>query len=178
MPRHCIHSHGTRPIQCKSHPCPPTHGQRCPSLSCWYFGIQSRICHANILHSPHCHTILPRMRPYRCWLGIRWERLKSVSGYCFHIHGCLVSWLAQKQKIIASSSTEAEYYLLSYALREGLWLHLFLPIESHSWLVCIWWHHSVNHQGPICIDTHSMRLLVDTEPFYALAAPIPWEFQN
>jgi len=66
---------------------------------------------------------------------------KSVSGYCFYMHGCLISWLAQKQKIIASSSTEAEYYALSYALREGLWIRLFLtslqmPIPTPFPLLC------------------------------------------
>jgi hypothetical protein len=66
---------------------------------------------------------------------------KSVSGYCFYMHGCLISWSAQKQKIIASSSTEAEYYSLSYALREGLWIRLFLtslqlPIPTPFPLLC------------------------------------------
>jgi len=66
---------------------------------------------------------------------------KSVLGYCFYMHGCLISWSAQKQKIIASSSTEAEYYSLSYALREGLWIRLFLtslqlPIPTPFPLLC------------------------------------------
>jgi transposase InsO family protein len=66
---------------------------------------------------------------------------KSVSGYCFYLHGCLISWSAQKQKVIASSSTEAEYYSLSYALREGLWIRLFLtslqlPIPTPFPLLC------------------------------------------
>ena len=66
---------------------------------------------------------------------------KSISGYCFYMHGCLISWSAQKQKIIASSSTEAEYYALSYALREGLWIRLFLtslqmPIPTPFPLLC------------------------------------------
>jgi len=51
---------------------------------------------------------------------------KSVSGYCFYHYGCLVSWSSQKQKVIASSSTEAEYYSPSYALREALWIRLFI----------------------------------------------------
>ena len=66
---------------------------------------------------------------------------KSVSGYCFYLHGCLISWSAQKQKVIASSSTEAEYYSLSYALREGLWIRLFLtslqlPVPTPFPLLC------------------------------------------
>jgi hypothetical protein len=74
------------------------------------------------------------------WVSDENDR-KSVSGYCFYMHGCLISWSAQKQKIIASSSTEAEYYSLSYALREGLWIHLFLtslqlPIPTPFPLLC------------------------------------------
>jgi len=66
---------------------------------------------------------------------------KSILGYCFYTHECLISWSAQKQKIIASSSTEAEYYSLSYALREGLWIRLFLtslqlPIPTPFPLLC------------------------------------------
>ena len=66
---------------------------------------------------------------------------KSVSGYCFYMHGCLISWSAQKQKVIASSSTEAKYYLLSYALRKALWIHLFLtslqlPVPTPFPLLC------------------------------------------
>ena len=59
------------------------------------------------------------------WASDKNDR-KSVSGYCFYLHGCLISWSTQKQKVIASSSTEAEYYSLSYALCEGLWIRLFL----------------------------------------------------
>jgi hypothetical protein len=83
---------------------------------------------------------------------------KSVSGYCFYHYGCLVSWSAQKQKIIASSSTEAEYYSLSYALREGLWIRLFLtslqlPLPTPFPLLC-------DNQSAITLancDTNSPR---------------------
>ena len=59
------------------------------------------------------------------WASDEMDR-KSVSGYCFYHYGCLVSWSSQKQKVIASSSTEAEYYSPSYALREALWIRLFI----------------------------------------------------
>jgi len=67
---------------------------------------------------------------------------KSVSGYCFYMHRCLIFWSAQKkQKIIVSSSTKAEYYSLSYALHKVLWIHLFLtflwlPIPTPFPLLC------------------------------------------
>lgn len=59
------------------------------------------------------------------WASDETDR-KSVSGYAFYQYGCLISWSSQKQKVIASSSTEAEYYSLLYTLCEALWIRLFL----------------------------------------------------
>ena len=39
---------------------------------------------------------------------------KSIFGYSFYFQGSLVSWLAVKQKLIALSSTEAEYYTMTH----------------------------------------------------------------
>jgi hypothetical protein len=47
---------------------------------------------------------------------------KSISGYSFFFQGSLVSWSAVKQKAIALSSTEAEYYAMAHAFKEALWL--------------------------------------------------------
>ena len=51
---------------------------------------------------------------------------KSISGYSFYFEGSLVSWSAVKQKSIALSSTEAEYYAMSHAFKEALWIRVFL----------------------------------------------------
>ena len=51
---------------------------------------------------------------------------KSISGYSFYFEGSLVSWSAVKQKSIALSSTEAEYYAMTHAFKEALWLRSFL----------------------------------------------------
>ena len=51
---------------------------------------------------------------------------KSISGYSFYFEGSLVSWSTVKQKSIALSSTEAEYYAMTHAFKEALWLHSFL----------------------------------------------------
>ena len=51
---------------------------------------------------------------------------KSISGYSFFFLGSLVSWSAVKQKSIALSSTEAEYYAMTHAFKEALWLRVFL----------------------------------------------------
>ena len=53
---------------------------------------------------------------------------KSISGYSFFFEGSLVSWSATKQKSIALSSTEAEYYAMSYTFKEALWLRVFLGL--------------------------------------------------
>lgn len=53
---------------------------------------------------------------------------KSISGYSFYFEGSLVSWSAVKQKSIALSSTEAEYYALTHAFKEALWLRVFLGL--------------------------------------------------
>ena len=53
---------------------------------------------------------------------------KSISGYSFYFQGSLISWSAVKQKSIALSSTEAEYYAMTHAFKEALWLRTFLTI--------------------------------------------------
>ena len=53
---------------------------------------------------------------------------KSISGYAFYFLGSLVSWSAVKQKSIALSSTEAEYYAMTHAFKEGLWMRVFLGL--------------------------------------------------
>jgi hypothetical protein len=51
---------------------------------------------------------------------------RSISGFCFFFEGSLVSWSAVKQRAVALSSTEAEYYALAHAFKEALWLRVFL----------------------------------------------------
>ena len=53
---------------------------------------------------------------------------KSISGYSFYFQGSLVSWSAVKQKSIALSSTEAEYYAMTHAFKEALWIRTFLEV--------------------------------------------------
>jgi hypothetical protein len=55
---------------------------------------------------------------------------KSISGYCFYFFNSLVSWSAVKQKAISLSSTEAEYYSMTHAIKEALWIRLFLTLLS------------------------------------------------
>ena len=61
------------------------------------------------------------------WASDTFDR-KSISGYSFYFQGSLVSWSAVKQKSIALSSTEAEYYAMTHAFKEALWLRTFLEV--------------------------------------------------
>src|SRR5271168_1829420 len=67
------------------------------------------------------------------------------SGYSFYFQGALVSWSAVKQKSIALSSTEAEYYAMTHAFKEALWLHTFLGLM----------HFPVPHPFPILCDNQA-----------------------
>lgn len=55
---------------------------------------------------------------------------KSVSGYLFYLFRSLVSWSSVKQRTVALSSTEAEYMVMVHAMKEALWLRLFVS-EIH-----------------------------------------------
>jgi hypothetical protein len=47
---------------------------------------------------------------------------RSIGGYVFYLFGSPISWRSQKQSIVATSSTEAEYISLSNAAREQIHL--------------------------------------------------------
>ncbi|GKD47186.1 retrovirus-related pol polyprotein from transposon TNT 1-94, partial [Tanacetum coccineum] len=47
---------------------------------------------------------------------------RSIMGYAFLVHGCVVSWKAMLQHVVALSTTEAEYMALTEAVKEAIWL--------------------------------------------------------
>ncbi|KAJ0522114.1 putative RNA-directed DNA polymerase [Helianthus annuus] len=47
---------------------------------------------------------------------------KSTSGYIFHLGSGAIAWQSRKQKVVALSSTEAEYIALSMAGCQAIWL--------------------------------------------------------
>lgn len=51
---------------------------------------------------------------------------KSTSGYAFMLGNGIVSWASQRQKSVATSTTEAEYIAASEAVKELVWLERFL----------------------------------------------------
>ena len=50
----------------------------------------------------------------------------SISGYVFTIDGGAVSWSSKKQSIVALSTTKAEYIAATHAVKEALWIWMFL----------------------------------------------------
>ncbi|GJU90611.1 retrovirus-related pol polyprotein from transposon TNT 1-94, partial [Tanacetum coccineum] len=47
---------------------------------------------------------------------------RSITGYAFFVQGCVVSWNATLQHVVALSNTEAEYMALTEAVKEAIWL--------------------------------------------------------
>lgn len=50
------------------------------------------------------------------------DRRRSITGFIFTVGGNTVSWRSCLQKVVALSTTEAEYIALSEASREAVWL--------------------------------------------------------
>ena len=51
---------------------------------------------------------------------------KSVSGIFIFLGGNLITWSSQKQKVVAASSTEAEYRALASAAADLIWIQILL----------------------------------------------------
>lgn len=50
----------------------------------------------------------------------------SVTGYAFFVLGNLVSWKSQLQRVVALSTTEAEFIALTEGAKESIWLKGFV----------------------------------------------------
>ncbi|XP_028062241.1 uncharacterized protein LOC114265622 [Camellia sinensis] len=74
------------------------------------------------------------------WAGDVTDR-KSTSGFCLFLGDSLISWKSKKQTVVASSTTEAEYYAMAHAIAEVIWLRCLLfdlgvPQSSLASLYC------------------------------------------
>jgi hypothetical protein len=55
------------------------------------------------------------------WTNCQDDR-RFISGYCIFVGGNLVSWQSKKQPVVARSTTEAEYRVMTLGVAEMLWL--------------------------------------------------------
>jgi hypothetical protein len=78
---------------------------------------------------------------------------RSVSGYCFYFLGSLISWSSRKQRTVSTSSTESEYYALANAVKEAIWIRLFLSLTKISFLKPL----------PILCDNQSAQAIARTD---------------
>jgi hypothetical protein len=61
---------------------------------------------------------------------------KSTTGYVFTLGGAAISWVSRLQKIIALSTTEAEYGAAIEACKEMTWLRSLLNELEHKQVDC------------------------------------------
>ena len=54
------------------------------------------------------------------------EQSRSISGYCFYLFGCMVSWRSKLQTITAASTFESELVALAFAANEAVWIRKLL----------------------------------------------------
>jgi len=54
------------------------------------------------------------------------DRRRSISGMTFTVGGNVVSWKSGLQKVVALSTTEAEYISLTEAAKEAMWFQGFV----------------------------------------------------
>ena len=99
---------------------------------------------------------------------------KSVSGICIFLGGNLITWSSRKQKVVARSSTEAEYRALASAATDLVWIQNLLSEIgiSHQVQAPILWSDNIGPQALACnlvyhartkhieIDIHYVRNLV------------------
>jgi hypothetical protein len=51
---------------------------------------------------------------------------RSTKGYVLTIGGTTISWILKLQKVVALSTTEAEYVVATEASKEMIWLQRFM----------------------------------------------------
>ncbi|GKA08192.1 retrovirus-related pol polyprotein from transposon TNT 1-94 [Tanacetum coccineum] len=96
----------------------------CPSNE-WDVEIMSKIPHANVVG-------LVYGRDQRKHVDIDGfvdadyakdpDKDRSIIGYVFMVHGCVVSWKATMHHVVALSTTDEEYMALTKAVKESIWL--------------------------------------------------------
>ncbi|KAH9293321.1 hypothetical protein KI387_041476, partial [Taxus chinensis] len=60
------------------------------------------------------------------------DNRRSTTGYIYTVGGTTVSWISRLQKLVALSTTEAEYVAATEASKEMIWLQQFLEELGHK----------------------------------------------
>jgi hypothetical protein len=82
------------------------------------------------------------------WAGDQ-ETRRSTTGYCIFLADAIVSWSSRRQKVVALSSTEAEYIAMTEVAKQIEWLHnLFSEIG-----------HEIKHPIPLNCDNQGAMFL-------------------
>jgi hypothetical protein len=70
------------------------------------------------------------------WCDSDWasdvDTRRSVAGYVYDLNGSSISWSSKKQPTVALSTAEAEYMVVTQAIREGIWLRSLLSNLSRA----------------------------------------------
>jgi hypothetical protein len=54
------------------------------------------------------------------------DSMRSTTRYFFTVVGTTISWISKMQKVVALSTTKAEYVVVSEASKEMIWLQRFI----------------------------------------------------
>ena len=57
---------------------------------------------------------------------------KNTTGFVFTLGGIAISWGSNLQKVVALSTTEAEYVAMTEAAKEMIWLQIFMKELDHK----------------------------------------------
>lgn len=60
------------------------------------------------------------------------DKSKSTTGYVYTLAGGAVSWMSKLQKVVALSTTEAEYMAATQACKESIWIQRLLEELGHK----------------------------------------------
>eukprot|EP00253_Pinus_taeda_P014898 PITA_14898 len=69
---------------------------------------------------------LDRVLDIRGFVDVDWvgdmDQRRSTNGYVFNLFGSAISWMSNKQSVVALSTTEAEYTVATHTSKEAVWL--------------------------------------------------------
>lgn len=54
------------------------------------------------------------------------EDKKSIMGYYFFLRGAITTWSSKRQQTVSTSTSKAEYVVMSHGVKEGVWIRHFL----------------------------------------------------